>query len=100
MARSNRSADNGAAEPGAEHRDKVDEASIESMDASDPPSFGGATGVGATDAGGEDGRHRQIAERAHELWQAAGSPPGAALDFWLQAEREIAPGPVDPDPRA
>lgn len=67
--------------------DKVDEASAESMDASDPPAFGGATGVGATDDGSE--RLEQIRRRAYELWQGAGSPADREMDFWLQAEREI-----------
>ena len=99
MARSNRKPDSGVIEPGEEPRDKVEEASIESMDASDPPSFGGATGVGGTETEAADGRHRRIAERAHELWQAAGSPPGAALDFWLQAEQELEPSAAATDGR-
>jgi hypothetical protein len=67
--------------------DKVDAASAASMDASDPPAFGGATGVGATDDGDE--RQEQIRRRAYELWEEAGSPTGREMDFWLQAEREI-----------
>ena len=67
--------------------DKVDEASAESMDASDPPAFGGATGVGATDDGSD--LQEQIRRRAYELWEEAGAPPGREMDFWLQAEREI-----------
>lgn len=67
--------------------DKVDAASAASMDASDPPAFGGATGVGATDDGGE-GQER-VRRRAYELWQEAGSPSGREMDFWLQAEREL-----------
>jgi len=32
-----------------------------------------------------------VAARAHEIWIAKGKPvPGAPLDDWLQAEREIA----------
>jgi hypothetical protein len=30
----------------------------------------------------------EIAVRAFELWEAAGSPPGRDLDFWVVAERE------------
>ena len=30
----------------------------------------------------------EIAVRAFELWEAAGSPPGRDLDFWFVAERE------------
>jgi hypothetical protein len=33
---------------------------------------------------------RRIEERAHALWEAAGRPEGRALDYWLQAERELA----------
>ena len=58
------------------------------MDASDPPAFGGVTGVGEGEPVGED-QEQRIRVRAHELWQQAGSPPGAELDFWLAAEREI-----------
>jgi hypothetical protein len=35
-------------------------------------------------------RHRQISDRAYELWQQSGRPmTGRDLDFWLAAEREI-----------
>ena len=68
--------------------DEVDAASAESMDASDPPAFGGTTGVGSGEGAGND-REQRIRFRAHELWQQAGSPPGAELDFWLAAEREL-----------
>ncbi|MGD0636113.1 MAG: DUF2934 domain-containing protein [Beijerinckiaceae bacterium] len=27
--------------------------------------------------------------RAYQLWQAAGAPEGKALEFWLEAEREL-----------
>jgi hypothetical protein len=67
----------------------VDAASAASMDASDPPAFGGVTGIGSPGTGDVDGRVQRIQARAHELWQAAGSPDGSALDFWLAAEREI-----------
>ena len=67
--------------------DKVDEASADSMDASDPPSFGGATGVGAPEP--SDERVEQVRRRAYELWQEAGSPTDREMEFWLQAEREI-----------
>jgi Protein of unknown function (DUF2934) len=68
--------------------DEVDSASAASMDASDPPAFGGATGVGdplPTD----DARELRIRNRAHQLWDLAGRPHGAELDFWLAAEAEI-----------
>lgn len=64
--------------------DEVDAASAASMDASDPPAFGGTTGVGA----GEDRQHA-IARRAHELWEGDGRPEGRDLDYWLAAEREL-----------
>lgn len=35
-------------------------------------------------------REDRIRHRAHELWQAAGSPTGDGAEFWLQAEAEIA----------
>lgn len=71
--------------------DDVDTASAESMDASDPPSFGGVTGVGGGEDHGDE-RRRLISERAHELWLEAGAPEGVALDFWLAAERELDEG--------
>jgi hypothetical protein len=37
-----------------------------------------------------DEREEQIRCRAHELWEQAGKPEGREMDFWLQAEREIA----------
>jgi hypothetical protein len=71
--------------------DDVDEASAASMDASDPPAFGGVTGVGGGEDYGDE-RRRRISERAHELWREAGAPEGVALDFWLAAERELDAG--------
>jgi hypothetical protein len=34
--------------------------------------------------------HRQVEKRAYELWQADGSRDGNDLNYWLQAERELA----------
>ena len=65
--------------------DEVDAASAASMDASDPPAFGGTTGVGA----GSEDPQQTIARRAYDLWHAAGCPEGRALDYWLAAEREL-----------
>jgi hypothetical protein len=31
----------------------------------------------------------EIAEKAYELWGAAGHPGGRDLEFWLQAEAEL-----------
>src|SRR3954462_13189983 len=67
--------------------DEVDTASAESMDASDPPAFGGVTGVG----GGRQDRQTAIATRAYDLWREAGRPGGRSLDCWLAAERESGP---------
>ena len=65
--------------------DEVDAASAASMDASDPPAFGGVTGVGA----GSEDRQETISRRAYELWHQDGCPEGRALDYWLAAEREL-----------
>ncbi len=32
---------------------------------------------------------QQIRERAHQLWEAAGSPEGREHEFWYQAERDL-----------
>ena len=32
---------------------------------------------------------RRIEEHAYALWEADGRPDGRAIDYWLQAEREI-----------
>ncbi len=34
-------------------------------------------------------QHEEIAARARELWQKAGSPDGRDLEFWLGAEAEL-----------
>ena len=65
--------------------DEVDAASAASMDASDPPAFGGTTGVGA----GGDELRESVARRAYELWHDDGCPEGRALDYWLAAEHEL-----------
>ncbi|MFO1049346.1 MAG: DUF2934 domain-containing protein [Geminicoccaceae bacterium] len=74
-------------DPGEPGLDKVDAASAGSMDASDPPAFGGVTGAGAPES--KVDRQERIRRRAHELWQEAGSPVGSELDFWLKAEAEV-----------
>ena len=66
--------------------DKQDVAMTQTMDASDPPAFGGATGVGVPE---DDDRLERIRRRAYELWQESGSPTDREMDFWLQAEAEI-----------
>ena len=41
----------------------------------------------------EDRRHA-IRERAFALWEADGRPEGREMDYWLQAERELADRPA------
>ncbi|QIG97299.1 MULTISPECIES: DUF2934 domain-containing protein [unclassified Bradyrhizobium] len=36
------------------------------------------------------GEQDEIRARARQLWQEAGRPAGRDLDFWLQAERDLA----------
>ncbi len=39
----------------------------------------------------------EVAQRAYQIWQAAGRPTGRDLEHWLQAEAELrAGGPVYP----
>jgi Protein of unknown function (DUF2934) len=35
-------------------------------------------------------REDKIRQRAYELWEKSGKTDGSEMDFWLQAEREIA----------
>ena len=42
---------------------------------------------------------KEVAERAHELWQARGGSHGDDRSDWLQAEREIRPAGAGPSPR-
>ncbi len=37
----------------------------------------------------ENSTEEKIRERAHQLWEAAGSPEGREHEFWYQAEREL-----------
>lgn len=51
-----------------------------------------------------DLNENMIRERAQWLWHQAGSPEGQDLDFWLQAERDVAAeagdlGSSDDEPR-
>ena len=48
----------------------------------------------------DEALRRKIEERAHELWQADGSPDGRSWEYWLKAERELAasPAPSAEDP--
>lgn len=36
-----------------------------------------------------------VARRAYEIYQRRGGSDGADLDDWLEAERELRPGPTD-----
>lgn len=42
---------------------------------------------------------KDVAERAHELWQARGGGHGDDTADWLQAERELRPAGAAPSPR-
>jgi hypothetical protein len=33
--------------------------------------------------------HDEVAQRAYQLWQAAGQPIGRDAEYWLQAEAEL-----------
>jgi hypothetical protein len=37
--------------------------------------------------------HDEIAFRAHQLYQQAGSEPGREVEFWLEAERQLTSAP-------
>jgi Protein of unknown function (DUF2934) len=37
-----------------------------------------------------DNNEEKIRQRAYELWEQSGKTDGSEMDFWLQAEREIA----------
>jgi hypothetical protein len=37
----------------------------------------------------------RIRNRAFEMWQDEGCPPGRDLDFWLKAERELLEEPIE-----
>jgi Protein of unknown function (DUF2934) len=39
-----------------------------------------------------DGLEDKVRQRAYEIWEQSGQTEGSEMDFWLQAEREIAQG--------
>jgi hypothetical protein len=39
----------------------------------------------------DDELRRRIAERARQLWEEAGRPEGRDMEYWLEAEEELAP---------
>ena len=43
------------------------------------------------------GLEDKVRERTYELWEPSGKTVGSEMDFWLQAEREIA-GKTSPEP--
>jgi hypothetical protein len=46
--------------------------------------------MGENDRDSDGNLEERIRRRAYELWVEAGEPEGSEMDFWLQAEREIA----------
>jgi hypothetical protein len=76
--------------PRTQEQDPVDEASAESMVASDPPAFTGMTGVGGPSRDRE--RRQEIRRRAYELWLNAGRPGDRDREFLAEAERELDEG--------
>jgi hypothetical protein len=45
--------------------------------------------MSASPSGSITHSHDAISDRAGKLWQAAGSPEGKDMDFWLRAEKEL-----------
>jgi DUF2934 family protein len=45
-----------------------------------------------------NGPEEKTRQRAYELWERSGQKEGSEMDFWLQAEREIAEGDANPTP--
>jgi len=43
------------------------------------------------------GLEDRIRQRAYELWEQSGKTEGSEMDFWLQAEREMA-SETSPEP--
>jgi hypothetical protein len=43
------------------------------------------------------GLEDRIRQRAYELWERSGMTDGSEMDFWLQAEREMA-SETSPEP--
>jgi len=68
--------------------ERVDEASLESMDGSDPPSY--STSRSGTPRRAEDAADEEaIRRRAYELWEADGRPHGRGDEYWHRAEEEL-----------
>jgi hypothetical protein len=72
--------------------EKVDEASLESMDGSDPPSYmptrsGGPKRPKGEQAGSID--EEEIRRRAYFLWEQEGQPSGRDEEYWHRAKQEL-----------
>jgi len=44
-----------------------------------------------------NGLEEKIRRRAYELWEQSGKEDGSEMDFWLQAERQVA-AETSPEP--
>jgi Protein of unknown function (DUF2934) len=44
-----------------------------------------------------NGLEEKIRRRAYELWERSGKKDGSEMDFWLQAERQVA-AETSPEP--
>lgn len=71
--------------------EKIDEASLESMVASDPPARPMSTGAPPRRKGPAQPGDETIERRARELWEADGRPAGRDEDYWRRAANEIRP---------
>jgi len=71
--------------------ERVDEASLESMDGSDPPSFTQTRSGGPKRPQDDEERidEADIRNRAYALWEKEGRPPGRHEEYWHRAEREL-----------
>jgi hypothetical protein len=69
--------------------EKVDEASLESMDASDPPARPMSTGAPPRRKGPKQPNDDAVERRARELWEADGRPGGRDDDYWHRAESDV-----------
>lgn len=70
--------------------ERVDEASLQSMDGSDPPAHA-VTRSGEPSRPEEEhpSRDERIRQRAYELWEREGRQPGRDEEYWQRAEAEL-----------
>ncbi len=66
--------------------EKVDEAGLESMDASDPPAHSSAVPGAPKEA---EPSEEAIARRAYELWESENRPHGKDRKHWQEAASEL-----------